>query len=132
MSLLKAQGLSKAFGGIRALDTCSISVEEGSITGLIGPNGSGKTTLFNVMTGYERVDSGQVQFHGQSITNKTPGTQEIQVVVADAEAARKQLLEAGVDASEVDVQPWGNFVYFRDPDGNSWSLQAIESRPTTR
>jgi neutral amino acid transport system ATP-binding protein len=72
MSLLEAQGLSKAFGGIRALDTCSISVEEGSITGLIGPNGSGKTTLFNVMTGYERVDSGQVQFHGQSITNKTP------------------------------------------------------------
>jgi neutral amino acid transport system ATP-binding protein len=72
MSLLEAQGLSKAFGGILALDTCSIGVEEGSITGLIGPNGSGKTTLFNVMTGYERVDSGQVRFHGQSITNKTP------------------------------------------------------------
>jgi ABC-type branched-subunit amino acid transport system ATPase component len=42
MSLLEAQGISKAFGGIRALDTCSISVEQGSITGLIGPNGSGK------------------------------------------------------------------------------------------
>jgi uncharacterized glyoxalase superfamily protein PhnB len=50
-------------------------------------------------------------------------------VVADAEAARGQLLDAGVDASEVDVQPWGNFVYFHDPDGNSWSLQAIASRP---
>ena len=72
MSLLEAQGLSKAFGGIRALDTCSISVEEGSITGLIGPNGSGKTTLFNVMTGYERVDSGQVHFQGRVITNKPP------------------------------------------------------------
>jgi hypothetical protein len=66
---------------------------------------------------------------GEGITEKTPGTQEIQVVVADAEAARKQLLEAGVDASGVDAQPWGNFVYFRDPDGNRWSLQAIESRP---
>lgn len=72
MSLLEAQGISKAFGGIRALDTCSISVEQGSITGLIGPNGSGKTTLFNVMTGYERIDSGQVSFGGKSITNAPP------------------------------------------------------------
>jgi catechol 2,3-dioxygenase-like lactoylglutathione lyase family enzyme len=66
---------------------------------------------------------------GEGITEKTPGTQEIQVVVADAGAARAQLLAAGVEASEVDKQPWGNFVYFRDPDGNRWSLQAIESRP---
>jgi uncharacterized glyoxalase superfamily protein PhnB len=50
-------------------------------------------------------------------------------VVADAHAARKQLLDAGVQAGDVDVQPWGTFVHFRDPDGNSWSLQAIESRP---
>ena len=72
MSLLDAQGISKSFGGIRALDTCSISVEQGTITGLIGPNGSGKTTLFNVMTGYERVDSGQVRFKEQAITNAPP------------------------------------------------------------
>jgi len=72
MSLLTAQGICKAFGGIRALDTCSISVEEGSITGLIGPNGSGKTTMFNVITGYERSDSGQVMFQGQNITNASP------------------------------------------------------------
>jgi len=72
MSLLEAHGVSKSFGGIRALDTCSIAVESGSITGLIGPNGSGKTTLFNVMTGYERVDSGQVLFQGQTITNAPP------------------------------------------------------------
>ena len=72
MSLLEAKGVSKAFGGIRALETCSITVEQGSITGLIGPNGSGKTTLFNVMTGYEQVDAGQVLFEGRSITNVTP------------------------------------------------------------
>ena len=66
---------------------------------------------------------------GDGITDKAPGTQEIQVVVANAEAAREQLLDSGTDASEVDVQPWGSFVYFRDPDGNSWSLQAIETRP---
>ncbi len=72
MSLLEAQNVSKAFGGIHALDTCSITVEQGTITGLIGPNGSGKTTLFNVITGYERIDAGNIQFQGQTITNSTP------------------------------------------------------------
>ncbi len=72
MSLLTAQNVSKAFGGIHALDSCSIVVEPGSITGLIGPNGSGKTTLFNVITGYEQVDGGDVHFEGKRITNSTP------------------------------------------------------------
>jgi neutral amino acid transport system ATP-binding protein len=72
MSLLEAQNISKAFGGIQALDMCSVSVEPGSITGLIGPNGSGKTTMFNIMTGYERVDSGQVRFRERPITNSPP------------------------------------------------------------
>ena len=72
MSILEARNVSKAFGGIRALDACSIVVEQGTITGLIGPNGSGKTTLFNVITGYEQVDSGSVVFNGRSITNATP------------------------------------------------------------
>src|ERR1700688_3981889 len=72
MSLLDAQDISKAFGVIQALDMCSISVEQGTITGLIGPNGSGKTTLFNVVTGYERVDSGQIRFQDRTITNSPP------------------------------------------------------------
>ena len=72
MSLLAATAVSKAFGGVQALDDCSITVEKGSLTGLIGPNGSGKTTLFNVMTGYETVDAGEVAFAGKPITNATP------------------------------------------------------------
>ena len=72
MSLLTARGVSKAFGGVQALDGCSITVEKGSLTGLIGPNGSGKTTLFNVITGYETVDAGEVAFDGRPITNATP------------------------------------------------------------
>ncbi|GAA3347297.1 VOC family protein [Amorphoplanes nipponensis] len=66
---------------------------------------------------------------GEGVTGKTPGTQEIQVVVADAHAARDQLLAAGIEAGEVEVHPWGHFVHFRDPDGNRWALQAVEYRP---
>jgi predicted enzyme related to lactoylglutathione lyase len=66
---------------------------------------------------------------GLGMTDMTPGTQQIQVVIPDAEAARRQLLDAGVEASDVDAQPWGNFVYFVDPDGNRWSLQAMAARP---
>jgi uncharacterized glyoxalase superfamily protein PhnB len=50
-------------------------------------------------------------------------------VVADVAAARQHLLERGVQASGIDVQPWGSFVYFSDPDGNTWSLQQLPPRP---
>ncbi len=63
---------------------------------------------------------------GTGITTMPPGSQKgVQCVVADAEAARQQLLEHGVRASDVDVQPWGSFVTFSDPDGNTWSLQQL-------
>jgi ABC-type branched-subunit amino acid transport system ATPase component len=71
-ALLRTSGVSKAFGGVQALDEATVEVEEGSIAGLIGPNGSGKTTLFNVITGYERVDAGQVWLGGKEITNAPP------------------------------------------------------------
>jgi neutral amino acid transport system ATP-binding protein len=72
MSLLEVQRISKAFGGIQALSACSLAVEQGTITGLIGPNGSGKTTLFNVITGYEKVDEGEIRFAGSVITQAKP------------------------------------------------------------
>ena len=72
MSMLEVQAVSKAYGGIQALNAASIAVEKGTITGLIGPNGSGKTTLFNVVTGYERVDSGDIRYEGRSIKDWTP------------------------------------------------------------
>jgi branched-chain amino acid transport system ATP-binding protein len=71
-SLLAIDDVSKSFGGIHALSACHLAVEEGSIHGLIGPNGSGKTTLFNVITGYERIQQGEVRFNGTEITNAPP------------------------------------------------------------
>jgi catechol 2,3-dioxygenase-like lactoylglutathione lyase family enzyme len=63
---------------------------------------------------------------GTGITEMPPGSQRgVQVVVEDAEAARQELIGRGVRASDVAVQPWGSFVTFSDPDGNTWSLQQL-------
>jgi neutral amino acid transport system ATP-binding protein len=69
---LRVEGVTKSFGGVQALSDCSLSAPAGRITGLIGPNGSGKTTLFNVMTGYEKTDAGQVYLGDASITGAPP------------------------------------------------------------
>jgi ABC-type branched-subunit amino acid transport system ATPase component len=71
-ALLEVSGVSKSYGGVQALADCHINVSEGAIHGLIGPNGSGKTTLFNVITGYERIQKGEVRFDGSEITNARP------------------------------------------------------------
>ena len=71
-ALLRTEGVLKSYGGVRALDTCTIEVDEGTVTGLIGPNGSGKTTLFNVITGYARADAGEVYLADRRITNIAP------------------------------------------------------------
>jgi catechol 2,3-dioxygenase-like lactoylglutathione lyase family enzyme len=66
---------------------------------------------------------------GVGITTMQPGSIEgLLMVVSDVKAVREELVKRGVDVSEIDVQPWGSFVYFRDPDGNSWSLQQLPSR----
>jgi catechol 2,3-dioxygenase-like lactoylglutathione lyase family enzyme len=63
---------------------------------------------------------------GQGITSMAPGSQQgLQVVVADIQEARRELSGRGVAVSEIDDQPWGRFVYFKDPDGNTWSVQQI-------
>nr|WP_245941621.1 glyoxalase superfamily protein [Vallicoccus soli] len=61
---------------------------------------------------------------GEGTSEMAPGSQQgLLMVVADVEAARAELLARGVAASEVDEQPWGRFVGFADPDGNTWVLQ---------
>jgi len=70
--MLSAKGIVKNFGGLTAVNRCSIEVEKGSIAGLIGPNGAGKTTLFNVITGMYKPDAGRVIFKGDDITGLSP------------------------------------------------------------
>jgi len=71
-ALLRVQGLSKDFGGLRAVNACSFSVRTGSITGLIGPNGAGKSTLFALVSGFIRPDEGRIHLDGHDITGLAP------------------------------------------------------------
>src|SRR5437870_13893498 len=64
---LAVTGLSKLFGGLRAVSECSFEIAPATIVGLIGPNGSGKTTVFNLITNLLRPDAGAVYFHGARI-----------------------------------------------------------------
>jgi neutral amino acid transport system ATP-binding protein len=66
-ALLDVDGVVKRFGGIRAVDSATFAVDEGSITALIGPNGAGKTTLFNVITGFYRRDRGSARLAGEEV-----------------------------------------------------------------
>jgi branched-chain amino acid transport system ATP-binding protein len=70
--LIEVENLHKHFGGFRAVDGASLTIDKGSITGLIGPNGAGKTTLFNVIAGVYKATSGRVIMDGQDITGLPP------------------------------------------------------------
>ncbi len=70
--MISANNLSKSFGGIKAVNKASLTIKEGSITGLIGPNGAGKTTLFNVIAGVYPPSSGQVFLEGNEVTGLPP------------------------------------------------------------
>lgn len=69
---LEVTGVNKSFGGITAVHNINISAYKGEILGIIGPNGSGKTTLINLITGFEKKDSGRVFFNGRDITKLAP------------------------------------------------------------
>lgn len=70
--ILEVDGVTKTFGGIRAVDRCSLAVRQQSVTGLIGPNGAGKTTLFNLITGTYRPEEGAIRFRGEPINGLLP------------------------------------------------------------
>jgi len=87
-SLLVARELSKSFGGLKAVDRVSITVDQGSITGLIGPNGAGKTTLFNLLCNFLRADQGEVLFDGEPVQGLAPYQIALQGMLRTFQVAR--------------------------------------------
>jgi neutral amino acid transport system ATP-binding protein len=71
-TILEAVAVSKSFAGLRALQNVDLQVDKGQIVGLIGPNGSGKSTLFDIITGFQRADAGEVRFRGRPIQRRAP------------------------------------------------------------
>jgi branched-chain amino acid transport system ATP-binding protein len=72
VAILQVRGVSKSFGGVKAVDNISFALAKGEILGIIGPNGSGKTTLVNLITGFTKKDSGEVFFKDKNITKLQP------------------------------------------------------------
>ncbi|GAB3444060.1 ABC transporter ATP-binding protein [Actinophytocola sediminis] len=70
--ILVVEGVTRGFGGVRAVDVARLEVRRGAITALIGPNGAGKTTLFNVLTGFDRADAGRWSFDGTDLSGMAP------------------------------------------------------------
>ena len=70
--ILVVDGVSRAFGGLKAVDVAHLEIQRGLITSIIGPNGAGKTTLFNLLTGFDDADSGSWQLDGVSLDGKPP------------------------------------------------------------
>lgn len=70
--MIEIDNISKAFGGIQAVDGCSFTIDTGGITGLIGPNGAGKSTLFSIVAGFQRPDRGRVMLEDRDIVGMAP------------------------------------------------------------
>jgi ABC-type branched-subunit amino acid transport system ATPase component len=115
-ALLVVEGLTKSFGGIRALDECGFEIAEGSVAALIGPNGSGKTTAFNVITGYQPADAGSVTFRGRAVRRPDPCRLQRLGLVRTFQQAR---IFPGLSALENVVlgrnQPWHALLRRRVP-----------------
>lgn len=99
-ALLEIDGLSKYFGGLRALDNVNLTLEAGPLHAIIGPNGAGKTTLFNVITGTLPATSGRILFRGQDITDLKPHR------ISQLGLARTLQIKSVFDALTVEDNIW--------------------------
>ena len=93
--IISAEGVTKRFGGLVAVDRVDYRLRENEVAGIIGSNGAGKTTFFNLLTGYFQPDGGIIRYQGEDITRTYPasgrftsGQQELYAIVAAASSAR--------------------------------------------
>lgn len=112
MSFLQVEGLSKSFGGLKAVHNVEFSAEQGEVLGLIGPNGSGKTTTLNLLTGFLKPDSGTIIFNGHDIT-RLPRSQ----VCKKGIARTFQIIKPFLDFSALKNVMVGR-IYGQDPATN--------------
>jgi branched-chain amino acid transport system permease protein len=119
---LSVSGVSKRFGGLRAVDDVSVTAKPGEVTAIIGPNGSGKTSLLNVISGFYKLDSGSVTLGGRDITLKSPVTVALGGV---ARTFQTPSIPAGLNC----LQVVGAARYARDRSG---LLAAILRLPSYR
>jgi branched-chain amino acid transport system ATP-binding protein len=89
MSLLSADGIVKEFGGLRAIDGLSVSIDAGELVGVIGPNGAGKSTMFNCISGVITPDEGTVTYDGTEVTGDPPETLARRGLVRTFQATRE-------------------------------------------
>ena len=132
--LLVAEGLSKRFGGTRAVDGVSFSVAAGDRLGIIGPNGAGKTTLFEMIGGFVRPDSGSVRFAGADVSSHPPERRSRAGLVRSFQNARLfptmtvlETLELAASANPARPDPSGLLRYF---DLGRWASQPLSTVPT--
>ena len=71
MAMLEVKNIGISFGGLKAVDNFSLTIEKGQLYGLIGPNGAGKTTIFNLLTGVYKADHGSIFLDGKELTGKS-------------------------------------------------------------
>ena len=146
-------GLVKTFGNVRALDGLDLTVERGEVHGFLGPNGAGKSTTIRVLLGLLRKNAGEVRlFGGDPWRDAAELHRRLAYVPGDVnlwpnltggqaidllgrlrggldEKRRAELVERGIEVSEVQDFDWGSFVFFSDPDGNGWAIQQIPPQP---
>lgn len=131
MALLEIRHLTKAFGGLVAVNDLSFSVDKAEIKGLIGPNGAGKSTLFNLMTGFLRPNTGEVLYSNQNITGLAPHKLASMGIVRTFQETNifmeMTVLENVVVAHEIHIKA-GSWAHFFNTRRSRRENQAAEKR----